>query len=281
MQNLRRKVKEKMKIDCLVCDLDGTLLNSQKKIGERTVHMLKSLQKQGIRIILATGRNDVYVKNLARQIDLKGCIIACNGALVRNIGTKETVFSKSLDKADVKRIVEYCLVKKYEFVLNGENSMICSAENERIKIYQDYNKSVPLEDKLPISIFDGFDELQNCRIYRIFICPIVHETAKKFMQVFASNRDICFQISENAGLDIMANHVGKERALKVLLDYYEVPTDRVAAFGDYYNDKKMLQLVKYSFSMENAVDEIKNISRYVTKSNDEDGIAYAIKKYLK
>ena len=81
-------------------------------------------------------------------------------------------------------------------------------------------------------------------------------------------------------LDIMASNISKGNALKILSKKLDVDLNKVIAFGDNYNDIDMLQCVGMPIAMENSVGELKLQAKYITKSNDESGIAYAINNFI-
>jgi len=85
-----------MDIECCVCDLDGTLLNSAMTLSDENISAIRKLHERGIRVVLATGRNDLYVKDIARQLAISTPIISCNGGLVRWQDTGEVLYSKHL-----------------------------------------------------------------------------------------------------------------------------------------------------------------------------------------
>lgn len=89
-------------------------------------------------------------------------------------------------------------------------------------------------------------------------------------------------IGQSAFNNIEANSTNsnKGQALKELLERLDIEIDDVMAIGDNKNDLAMLKIVPYSVAMGNAKDEIKEVCKYVTKNNDESGVAYAINNFI-
>ena len=100
-----------------------------------------------------------------------------------------------------------------------------------------------------------------------------------FYKIF-NNEHIEIVSSENDGIDITLKNVSKGNAVKILANYYNLSLDNIAVFGDNDNDISMLNVTKNSFAMGNATEEVKNIASFVIDSNNEDGVAKAIKKYI-
>ena len=78
----------------------------------------------------------------------------------------------------------------------------------------------------------------------------------------------------------MAKGINKGSGVKEMISHYQIPADYVWVFGDNYNDVQMLQAVKHSVAMGNAPDDVKKQTAYVTDSNNDDGIAKILNKYL-
>lgn len=269
-----------MKIDCCVCDLDGTLLNSNKEVSSANLQALQKLKKHGVKIVLATGRNDVYVKGLAMEIGITEPIIACNGALVRSPITNEVLYHKFLPKKFVEEIASYCFSNAYDFTASVCDSMFCSANSKRVNFFHEYNQAMAPEFKIPIHMMETVEDLPLGEVLKMFIWQLSEAQAVRIKQRYNMDEKITFVSSEKNGLDIIAKDTSKGNALSIIAERYHLLFDRIAIFGDHHNDISMLKLAGYSFAMENAEPEVKQAAKYITKSNDEDGVSYAIEKYF-
>ncbi|MDF2565918.1 MAG: hydrolase Cof [Massilibacillus sp.] len=269
-----------MKIDCCVFDLDGTLLNSSKEVSSANLQALQKLKKHGVKVVLATGRNDVYVKGLAMKIGITEPIIACNGALIRSPITNEVLYHKFMPKEYVEEISSYCFSNAYDFTASVCDSMFCSANSKRVSFFHEYNMAMAPEFKIPIHMMETVEDLPLTQVLKMFIWQLSEEEVVKIKQRYNTDEKMTFISSEKGGLDIAAKEVSKGIALSVIAEKYHFALDRIAVFGDHHNDISMMNLAGYSFAMENAEPEVKQAAKYITKSNDEDGIAYAIEKYF-
>lgn len=269
-----------MKIDCCVFDLDGTLLNSSKEVSSANLQALQKLKKHGVKIVLATGRNDVYVKGLAMEIGITEPIIACNGALIRSPITNEVLYHKFMPKKFVEKIASYCFSNAYDFTASVCDSMFCSANSKRVSFFHEYNATMTPEFKIPIYMMETVEDLPLTQVLKMFIWQLSEEEVVKIKQRYNADEKMTFISSEKGGLDIAAKEASKGIALSVIAERYHLALDRIAVFGDHHNDISMMELAGYSFAMENAEPEVKQAAKYITKSNDEDGVAYAIEKYF-
>lgn len=269
-----------MKFDCCVFDLDGTLLNSRKEISSANLQALQKLKKHGVKIVLATGRNDVYVKGLAMKIGITEPIIACNGALVRSPITNEVLYHKFLPEEFVQEVASYCFSNAYDFTASVCDGMFCSANSKRVNIFHEYNMTMVSEFKIPIHMMETAADLPLNQILKMFIWKLDKDQVVKIKQRYNADEKFTFISSEKGGLDITVKEASKGIALSVIADKYHLVLDRIAVFGDHHNDISMMERAGYSFAMGNAEPEVKQAAKYITKSNDEDGVAYAIEKYF-
>ena len=123
-----------------VCDMDVTLLNSDKVISKENEVALKKLKQMGLEVIIATGRVDLMVKFYIKQLALKGPVISCNGGLIRNIETGEIIYSKIMDKNTVKEIIDYCMNNNINYIIYTAEIIYSNKNNPVGKRYEDRNK---------------------------------------------------------------------------------------------------------------------------------------------
>jgi len=265
-----------------VCDMDGTLLNSKDTISEENEAALKKLQQDGTEVIIASGRLDLMVKRFVKQLDLKGHVISCNGGLIRNIRTGEVLYSKIIDKSTVREIIDYSIEHNISFLIYTTDTVFSDKKNPRIKKFEDLNKIIPEDMKLPIEYIDkvNIEVINHIETLKILLVCKDHEEVELMEKKYSNYNSLTAVSSMHGLLDIMASDISKGNALKVLSEKLAVDLNRVIAFGDNYNDMEMFQCVGIPIAMENAVDAIKSVARYVTKSNDNSGIAYAINNIL-
>lgn len=265
-----------------VCDMDGTLLNSKDIISEENEAALKKLQQNGTEVIIASGRLDLMVKRFVKQLDLKGHVISCNGGLIRNIETGEILYSKIIDNFTVREIIDHSIDNNISFLIYTTDTVYSDKKNPRIKKFQDLNKILPEYMKLPIKFIDGHNAevINHIETLKILLVCKDHVEVELMEKKYSKYNNLNTVSSMHGLLDIMASDISKGNALKVLSKKLSVDLDEVIAFGDNYNDMEMFQCVGMPIAMGNAVEEIKAAAKYVTKSNDDSGIAYAINTFL-
>ena len=265
-----------------VCDMDGTLLNSDNVISKENEVALKKLKQMGLEVIIATGRVDLMVKFYIKQLDLKGPVISCNGGLIRNIETGEIIYSKIMDKNTVKEIIDYCMGNNIDFIIYTAEIVYSSKNNPLGKRYEDRNKLLSKETQVPIKYIDNriIENINDIDALKVLLVCEKHEEILILEKYFSKYDNLTVVSSATGLLDIMASNISKGNALEVLSQKLGVDLSEVIVFGDNYNDMEMLKCAGMPIAMENAVEEVKSQAKYITKSNNESGIAYAINNYI-
>jgi Cof subfamily protein (haloacid dehalogenase superfamily) len=258
--------------------MDGTLLDSQDRISGENEAALKKLQQNGTEVIIASGRLDLLVKRYVRQLDLKGHVISCNGGLIRDIETNKIVYANVMNKAAVKKIITYCMENKNHFMIYTADIIYSNQDNPRAEKYEKMNQSMAEDLRFPVEYIENcsIERLLERDILKVLLICDTKEQLHKIQNVFSIYKDLTVVSSASGLLDIMASNTSKGRALKILADKLQVNLKHAIAFGDNYNDIEMLREVGMPIAMENSVPQLKKEAKYVTKSNNESGIAYAI-----
>lgn len=271
-----------MKINWCICDMDGTLLNSKGLISVKNEAALKKLQDKGVEIIIASGRTDLMMKQYIDQLNLRGHIICCNGAIVKNIKSNEIVYSKMMDKETANYIIEFLFKNNLDFLVYTEDVVFSNKGNSRAKHFEEINESLPEHLRTPIRYFvlDNMNITDNREIIKILLVEN-NEKLRDFVSNHLKKFSNISTVSSAKGLlDIWASKISKGSAVKVLAEKLGVNLEQVIAFGDNYNDVELFEAVGIPIAMENSVEEIKSLAKYTTLNNDDDGIAYAIDNFI-
>jgi Cof subfamily protein (haloacid dehalogenase superfamily) len=262
--------------------MDGTLLNSKGLISYKNEVALKKLQNKGVEIVIASGRTDLMMKQYINQLNLKGHIICCNGAIVKNIEKNKVIYSKTLDKETADYIIEFFLKSNFNFLIYTEDIVFSNKDNYRAKHFEDLNESMPVHLRTPIKYFDldSINIIGNREIIKILLVESDDNIRDSVTNQLKQFSNISVVSSAKGLLDIWAANISKGSAIKVLSERFGVNLENVIAFGDNNNDVELFETVGMPIAMGNAVEQIKSIAKYVTQSNDDDGIAYAIDNFI-
>jgi hypothetical protein len=262
--------------------MDGTLLNSKDVISKENEAALKELQQRGVKVTIASGRVDLMLKPFIKQLDLNGYVIACNGGLIRDLGTGEILYSKIMDKVAARNIISYCSDNNIDFLIYTADRVYSSKNNLKGKKYEDLNKILSKDLQLPLEYVDDriIERIDDINALKILLVSNDHDQVKLLEKHFSRYDTLTAVSSMKGHLDIMGSNISKGRGLKILSEKLNIDMSEIIAFGDNYNDIDMFQSVGMPIAMENAVEDIKLRAKYITKSNDESGIAFAINNYI-
>ncbi|WEV60523.1 Cof-type HAD-IIB family hydrolase [Streptococcaceae bacterium ESL0729] len=262
-------------IKLLALDLDGTLLDSQKKVSDKNRWALDEARKKGVKLVITTGRPLTSIKYLLEDLDLidpDEYSITFNGGLVQR-NTGEILSKSSLSLAEIKEI--HKLGSSFGLPL----SILSDDRVYELDGPTDYRKINPALNYFESSV----EDLPSDRIYNkaIFCAEAeildshVKELQTKLASSFESfkSRDIIFEV--------MPKGVVKATGLKGLIDILNIDQSEVMAIGDEENDRSMIEWAGYGMAMANAVDLIKDLANHtIPLTNDQDGVAWAIEEYI-
>jgi len=267
-----------MKYKMIVLDLDGTLTNSKKEITPKTKQTLMKAQEKGVRIVLASGRPTYGITALADELELEkfgGYILAFNGGKITDCETKEIVYEQMLDE----QLVPYL----YNAAINA-GMAILTYQGEGIATTKSNDAYVQHEafiNKMPVVQYDDFlNQLQ----YPINKCLIVgdptplHQLELKIAEEMEGKMSV--YRSADFFLECVPLGIDKAQSLSRLINKLGIAREEIIACGDGYNDLSMIQFAGLGVAMENAAEEVKANADFITLSNEEDGVAHVVEKFI-
>lgn len=257
----------------VLADMDGTLLDSQKRLPEELDKVISELKKQDVIFGVASGRQYYRLKEQFKEYD-DMLMIAENGASVY-IGNE----IQSYEKLDEKLILEITdkYFDKYEksVVYSGLKGSYVHNDMD------DYAYENCMKYCANLFRFSDINEvLKNDKIVKIAFF-IKNKTAKIAALDFEKYRDVAtITVAACEWVDINGLGVSKGKALRRLKEQYHLSDEDCFVFGDYDNDIAMLKEAHYSYAMENAVDSVKKVANYIAPSNDEHGVTKVLIKHF-
>lgn len=260
------------KIKLVATDMDGTLLNSKHEVSARFYTVFEGLKRRNIHFAAASGRQyESIVEKLAPIKDHIN-IIAENGGVVKQVNKTPVLFNLSpesiTDTLNVLRELDEVFI-----VFCGKKSAYVETKDARfIRVLSQYFPNHTIVSDLQ-TITD--DKILKISAYH-FDCSETH-----IFPAMAQLEDgLQITVSAKHWLDISHANANKGHAIEMLQKDLGISREETIAFGDYDNDLKMLEAAYFSFAMENANENVKNISRFQTKSNDEDGVEVVLEKLI-
>ena len=267
-----------MGYELIVLDLDGTLTNKDKVITPKTKEALMKVQEKGKKVVLASGRPTQGVVHLADELrlgDFGGFILSNNGGMIINDKTKEVVFSALLPLEANKKIIR----------LSKEHRVdILTYEGERIITN---NKECPygqLESRINGMELKEVEDVEGYVDFRVPKFLMLDdgdylETVEPRVKA-ALGKNFSVYRSEPFFLEILPKGIDKAQSLERLLERMGLTKEEMIACGDGYNDLSMIKYAGLGVAMENAVLPVRNAADYITLSNNNDGVAHVVEKFM-
>lgn len=240
-------------------DLDGTLLTSKLKISSSSIEAIRAIQEQGIEPVIATGRNIGEIGNVFELTGIQSCV-AMNGQYVLFNG--DLIYENPIDQNEIKDFHAAVSRNGHELAFYGPDKITVTAANSEI-ISKNYYERVGTEYP-PV---DGARYFKESIHMMVLFCAEGEETY--YQEAFPYFQ---FVRHSTLGCDVYPTEASKATGIKRLIEHQNLSFENTYAFGDGLNDIEMFRLVKHPVAMGNAINNLKKIAKFVTTSNDEDGI---------
>jgi 5-amino-6-(5-phospho-D-ribitylamino)uracil phosphatase len=261
----------------IALDLDGTLLKDDKTISERTKKVLKKAKENGHEVMIATGRPFRSSEMYYRELELTTPIVNFNGAFVHHpLNHSWGIYHSPLDIHVAKDIVEAC----QEFNLYN---IIAEVIDDVYLHYHD-QKLLELFSMGSPSVTTG--DLRNF-LKQSPTSMLIHAEEQHVASIRQHLSDVHAEVIDHRRwaapwhvIEIVKSGLNKAVGIKRVSEYFQIPKDRIIAFGDEDNDLEMLEYAGHGIAMGNGIDIVKNIAKDVTISNEEDGVAVYLNDLL-
>lgn len=268
-------VDQTARFDMVAIDLDGTLLRSDKRLSLRVVESVIAASRMGVRVVIATARPPRSVREIYGHLELDTLSVNYNGALIHDPLRKAHMFHKPIDPQLAMQIVK--LARKVD------PGVVVSVEILD-KWYTDHlDETLPTETSKAftpdfIGPLEAFLTVPVTKLMLLApparLVKVRDAVAKKFAG------KIMMAVSDAHLLQLMHPEVDKGNALAQLAAHYKVPRERVMAVGDAPNDLGMIRWAGLGVAMENAWTALRDEADAIVPSNDEDGVAIAIQRFI-
>ena len=277
-----------MGIKAIVMDVDGTLTNDRKEITQKTKETLLNAQKQGILLILASGRPTTGLVGLGTELEMdknNGLLISYNGSKVVNFQTGEDLFNEPLSVEDAKAVLEH--MKKFDvrpMIDKDEYMYVNDVYNCMIKFRgEDFNviKYESRGGNYKLCEIDDLAAFVDYPLNKILTTSDPEYLEEHYLEIMEPFKDkLNCMFTAPFYFEFTAKNIDKAKALDTVLKPLNITADEVIAFGDGHNDISIVKYAGIGVAMENAVSDLKEIADEITLSNEQDGIAESLKKHI-
>ncbi len=265
----------------LALDMDGTMLNSQKKISPKTAAAISELSKRGVAVVVSTGRGIAELADYKEELKFMHYGITTSGGVVYDFFNKKPVTVHPVPEEIALEIIDAGILENAMIHLLGVHSSIMKEEDIQnaadfqMSVYKDmYNRICKRCNDFKKYIQENPGEVIKVNLY--------HRTPESRDRNFErlKHLDVTFNNAETTALEGAPKGITKASGLKELCNFLKIDIAETVAVGDAPNDIDILKTAGAAAVMGNASAEIKKLADFITDDNDHDGIVKVIEKYF-
>lgn len=263
-----------MKYKLLAVDVDGTLLNSNKEITPNTKARIHETIEKGVIFTISSGRPVQGVQLIINKLEVDIPVITYNGAMVITGESRKVIYSCTMKNEDVIQVERFGRERNTTIAIWSDNQLFVNRADERAAKYSELSGTeAKLYKNVEEVLVKGvnkilwYDEVERINAFQEELKNIINPT-------------INFHTSQPFFLEFVDVNASKAIALEKLGKFYGINREEMIAVGDGFNDLSMIEYAGLGVAMENAPLEIKQAADFVTRSNDNDGVAFVIEKFI-
>lgn len=255
---------------CILSDIDGTLLTDDHHMSPKTRDAIKSLD---IPFLPVSARSPEGIYPILKENDIVCPMICFSGGLILN-EKGQVLYENGMNYKQTEEVITFIKENEFDCTINiyALHDWLVEDKNDPRVLREE--RIVKAEaQKGTLSSLDPSRKIHKllCMCNPLYTKEIERSLKDRFPHCsIACSSDIL--------IEIMNEGVTKADAINHLCDYYSINKQDIVAFGDNYNDKEMLESVGMGIAMGNAPEDIKNIAKDVTSTNNQDGIFNALQK---
>lgn len=261
----------------IATDMDDTLLNKEHEISDKNKKSIIDIQEKGVKFVLASGRPTFAMLDFAEDLEMKkygGYILGFNGGEIIDIADGTTIFEQALSYEDIKIIYNEAVIRNLSFLFYTEDTIYANELNiytgEEIELTKMNYKEIvdidliDIESTIKCMILGNPSELAIAQ----------KEISAKYIDKYVVN------ISKPIFMEFTLKGINKGLSLKRLCQTIGIAPNDIICVGDSYNDLSMLEMAGLPIAVENAREELKNISKFITTSNNNHALKTLIDEFF-
>ncbi len=261
----------------IALDMDGTLLNNKQTISAENKEAIKSAISKGSKVVLATGRPLKGIEKYLEELDLINngdYAIAFNGALVQETKTGKVLYENNMTKDDLK--ILYKLSK--EFNVDIHFLTIDGCYTPKFNVYSEIETHL---NNIPLNIVDFDNISDDLKIIKIMFVGS-EEKITEVIKLIPKELQEKYNVVRTASiyLEFLNKATSKGYGVEKLCNTLNIDKKDVICAGDAENDMHMIEYAGLGVAMGNAYPQVKKVADYITKTNEENGVAHVIKKFV-
>ena len=266
-----------MKLECIVTDLDASLLGQDKKISPADLETIRALKKKGIYFFIATGRHPDFVRQFAWQTGFDLPTACCNGALIYDFVSNQPVMAQPIPKETAARCKEYLDSNNRQYIIYTSRIPVFTPQNPRLAFWQQVSAESEPQNRFDIHVLDDNFHIDDHEVIKFLIPGADEEEYARLNETVNGDNSLSMLFSGKGLLDVNVANSSKGLGIEFLSKKYGFSLENTLALGDNFNDTSMMELCGIPVCPENAEDDIKAISKYITTHHSKDPLTNAVK----
>jgi Cof subfamily protein (haloacid dehalogenase superfamily) len=259
-------------------DMDGTLLDSQKKLTSRVRSAITSAKEQGIKVVLASGRPFEGMLPTLKELGLNSeddYALTYNASLILKVACQTVINSAILTAQDAIELYEIANKLGVNILAYSmTHGLITPKQNK----YTDYEAEL---NGIDFTEFDFYNLDPDEKIIKVMLIDepelltdIIAQLPEELSDKYSMARSLPFFF------EFTNKNSNKGKGMEALTAHLGLKPEQVICVGDADNDLEMIKFAGLGVAMENATDEVKAHANYITASNNENGVAHVFEKYV-
>jgi hypothetical protein len=264
-----------MDVKMIVFDLDGTLLDAEHQLQQKTIEAVKMIREMGIRTLVATGRMYCSAKPHTDKLAIVDPIITYNGALVVDPKNQQQIFHAPIPLEIAKKITKMVVKNDYHLQLYIDDQLYVAEENEFTDRYEEISG-------IKANAVGNLDQFLSAEPTKMLIIEEDKDKQLEINNFLKSNFEDEIELSSSypSFIEITKKDMSKAVPIKKLAADFKIKQQEVMIFGDGLNDLSMIKWAGKGIAMQNAHSELQEHADDTAPNHDDLGIARYLKKYF-
>lgn len=264
---------EALPYQLIALDVDGTLLRDDHSLSEANRDTIRAAAERGIDIVLCTGRGTDSALPVLEELGLEGTLITHNGAVIVDSRSRKLLLEEYFEASAIAPLIRHARQ-------NGIHFDVCTAFELKVEALNDEVSAMYKKYLVhPQQVTDVLAIEERLVKLTAFGTIAQMDEVEQEWQAFLPE-GISLIRSGDFFVDVMRCDVSKGAALRKLSSVKGIPLERTMAIGNYFNDVAMLKEAGLGVAVDNSPDGVKAAADQITASNNEDGVHWAIRKYI-
>ena len=276
----------KMDVKMLALDIDGTLMDAQKRFPEINCRALQACEARGIRVALVSGRSFELMRQFARELGVHPLMAACNGARIEAGEDGPTISESTFARADAERVLR--TLEESGMYFNSYRRGKCYMGNPEVRpsLGPRYAHHIPGVCGEPGFWYETVCDRARMwgegldGVYKFVVMGAPFDPGFERIRAALADMNLSVSSASRRNIEFMPRGVDKGSAVRALCRAARVEPEQVMAFGDQTNDIPMLNASGYPVAMENGEDAVKAAARYVAPDHNLGGVGLFLREHV-